>query len=32
MLIVLQVSDSNSYKLKLKENNQNKITLLTLPL
>lgn len=32
MLIVLQVSDSNAYNLKLKDNNQNKIILLTLPL
>jgi hypothetical protein len=32
MLIVLQVSDSDTYSLKLQDNNQNKITLLTLPL
>ena len=29
MLIVLQVSDSDTYNLKLKDNNQSKITLLT---
>jgi hypothetical protein len=29
MLIVLQVSDSNTYSLKLKDYNHNKITLLT---
>jgi folate-binding protein YgfZ len=29
MLVVLQVSDSDTYNLKLKDNNQNKITLLT---
>jgi len=29
MLIVLQVSDSNTYNLKLKDNHQHKITLLT---
>jgi folate-binding Fe-S cluster repair protein YgfZ len=32
MLIVLQVSDSDTYNLKLNNNNQTKITLLTLPL
>jgi tRNA-modifying protein YgfZ len=32
MLIVIQVPDSDTYNLKLKDNNQNKITLLTLPL
>jgi hypothetical protein len=32
MLIVLQASDSNTDSLKLKDTNQHKITLLTLPL